>query len=243
MLAKFDLKSPCIFVADISDISYEIMKYAYEISDDIRRKKIISFSRDDDKKRCAMAGLLVFWIMNCVLNFESDKGIYYEDSGKPYIQGGKIFFSVSHSKKWVAVIFSCYPVGVDIEEIKTVSQGVISKCTVSNEFKELLIMSEAERISEFIKLWTLKESYVKMTGRGLYDKFNEIEVKNNGGFYTIERSTENEQAFLLNTVFDSEYQISVCLKIDEKRFPEIRNIKIQSVKAEQMITDINNINN
>ena len=82
MLAKFDLKSPCIFVADISDISYEIMKYAYEISDDIRRKKIISFSRDDDKKRCAMAGLLVFWIMNCVLNFESDKVIYYEDSGK-----------------------------------------------------------------------------------------------------------------------------------------------------------------
>lgn len=106
--------------------------------------------------------------------------------GKPYYGiNPNLNFNISHCKDGVAVVLSDREVGVDVESMRRVSGGAVRKCCSREEalyvfgkkeddkqdFKTLLQKEEAER---FLRLWTLKESYVKMTGEGLQKPFDRV---------------------------------------------------------------------
>lgn len=69
----------------------------------------------------------------------------------------ELHYSVSHSQTHVLVALSDSPVGVDTEPSdRTVSQKLIEKLTTEKE-REFL---------SFLEIWTLRESYFKLTGEG-----------------------------------------------------------------------------
>ena len=83
--------------------------------------------------------------------------------GKPYFVNGP-HFSISHTKDHVFCCLSRENVGIDAEEIGRQIEPAIGKrfCSVS----------EQQRIrsnDDLLRLWVLKESYAKFTGRGLGD--------------------------------------------------------------------------
>lgn len=76
-------------------------------------------------------------------------------TGKPFFPDRPdIHFSLSHTASYVLCAVSEAPVGADIEAIRSVRPGVPERvCTPD----ELLLF-------EFFELWTLKESFIKVSG-------------------------------------------------------------------------------
>jgi len=109
-----------------------------------------------------------------LLGRDRDIEIKRTASGKPYIEGGEIFFSVSHSKNFIALAIAKTPVGVDIEAVKPVNLRVAERFFAPGE-REAVFSAESPN-EEFLKIWTAKEAYVKLTGTGITDGFSDFSV-------------------------------------------------------------------
>lgn len=114
-----------------------------------------------------------------------EEAIQKHKFGKPYYAKNPDFkFNISHCKDGVAVVLSDREVGVDVESMRRVNGRTVKKCCSGEEMayvfgdhegrkEEMGILQDAET-KRFLHVWTLKESYVKMTGEGLRVSFDQI---------------------------------------------------------------------
>lgn len=105
--------------------------------------------------------------------------------GKPYFQDFPDFhYNISHSGRYVVCGVICggkdpQPIGIDIQEIPTNPEKVlkIADHFFSDEEKESLHAlvrggDSSSALLLFCRYWTARESYMKLTGRGLAEPFN-----------------------------------------------------------------------
>lgn len=91
--------------------------------------------------------------------------IDYNKYGKPYLKNiNNIYFNISNTSNINVCVVSDQEIGVDIESPKYVS-GIFN-LVFTNKEKELVRMSNNKEL-DFIKIWTMKESYVKLLGIGI----------------------------------------------------------------------------
>ena len=95
----------------------------------------------------------------------------YNEHGAPSLPGGP-YFSLSHSKRGIAVAISDEPIGIDIEAIRPLSEGLVQKAMNPQEQAQIAAVANPEQ--EFIRLWTRKEAYVKMQGTGIISDMHQI---------------------------------------------------------------------
>lgn len=95
----------------------------------------------------------------------------YNEHGAPYWTD-RPYFSISHCKQGIAVAISEQPIGIDIEAIRPLNEGLVQKAMNTQE--QALIQAAANPALEFIRLWTRKEAYVKMLGTGINSDMHEI---------------------------------------------------------------------
>ena len=88
----------------------------------------------------------------------SDREFLAAAGGKPYLNCN-LFFNVSHSENMVLCALSHSEIGCDVEKIRAVRQGALSRVFSPRERE--YIGSDPER---FFRLWTIKESYIKYKG-------------------------------------------------------------------------------
>jgi len=79
--------------------------------------------------------------------------VVYTDGGKPYLPGHPVCFSLSHSKTHALCVLADRPVGCDIEAHRPVTERIRHR-----------ILAPIDASTDFFAHWTLKESYVKLTG-------------------------------------------------------------------------------
>lgn len=99
----------------------------------------------------------------------------YGECEKPYLSDyPHIFFSLSHAGGFSACCVCDAETGLDIQDIRPMKFDISHRiCTE----KELAEVSESENISEEIcRLWCMKESYGKLTGKGFAEGFGAIET-------------------------------------------------------------------
>ncbi|MDR2624585.1 MAG: 4'-phosphopantetheinyl transferase superfamily protein [Methanobrevibacter sp.] len=144
--------------------------------------------------------------------------ITIDDNGKPYLENyPNIHFNISHSDKFVLVGVSDENIGLDIEKAQDLDYEGISKNFFHSIEHEYIIGSK-NPIDTFFKIWTVKESYVKMKGAGIANLKSFI--------YTLERNiiqdTEENQIgdVKLKTWKLNNYYVSVCSKEDVTTEPE-----------------------
>ena len=133
--------------------------------------------------------------------------ILRDECGKPYLKDCSLQFNVSHSGEYLAIAVSEQPVGIDIQEPRTIREGTYRKVVQPQERE--LIGEERER--DFLRLWTLKESFVKAEGKGLgipmkdyyFAKENDCYFVNYGGQRTA-------WTFNIEETLIENYFISVC---------------------------------
>lgn len=92
--------------------------------------------------------------------------ISFEEYGKPYfLNYPKIHFNISHCDKAVTCILSKRPVGIDVESIKPFDKELAEYISTDHELASIL--ESPDPSIAFTVIWTKKESYCKLTGRGL----------------------------------------------------------------------------
>jgi len=85
-----------------------------------------------------------------------------DDRGAPLPVNG-VYWSISHKSDYVAGVVSLDPVGIDLEEIRTFSEGVRRK--IADEAEWALSSEDPQR--RFFRFWTAKEAVLKAAGTGL----------------------------------------------------------------------------
>ena len=156
---------------NIKKINNKITSYVYNELNDNDKKKFLNMPAL--RKKHFIAGR--YLLLN---NGVDIKKINYNINRKPFVDD--TFFSISHSYDYTVVVINDKPVGVDIEKIRKIDSSVKKNFSNNNITDE-----------EFIKLFTRKESYIKMNGLALknfndnIDLYNFISRKNRGYYITI----------------------------------------------------------
>jgi len=154
-------------VLDVSALtSKDVSPWLSDCSAD-RRDAISRFINEKDRIRSICGDHL---IRNMVSELTGDAlnkiDIRRSETGKPYLNGNPWYCSISHSGNYVACTVSDFPIGVDIETIRSVSPKLINRACSSEECA--YINGSINKDVAFFKLWTTKEAFLKMTGEGIH---------------------------------------------------------------------------
>jgi 4'-phosphopantetheinyl transferase len=128
----------------------------------------------DDRISCAVSYyLLLYGLRNDFGIFDFQIGTQH--NGKPYLNScPDIHFNLSHCKYGCVCAVSEKEVGVDIQDIRDVSDNVIKKVCCDNEIQ--IIEKSADKSRAFTKIWAMKEAYTKMLGTGIVCELDKIDT-------------------------------------------------------------------
>ncbi len=181
-----------------------------ELIPSIRREKTMRYKTPEARRQSLGAGILLQEVMKRYDIKESD--IYFGENGKP--EAKNIYFNLSHSNEVVICAVGECAVGCDIEKIKKEPKKVAQKCLSQSELSYLESLSNEEREATFFRFWTMKESFVKMTGEGMKVDFNRLE------FDLWNEKIQVKTDGMIQPCFIKEYKIpafkvTVCAKESE----------------------------
>ncbi len=125
-----------------------------------RNDEINSCTDEKVKKEKYLVWKLLEYALKDTFDFDiKDLKIERTKSGKWVCD--KCYFSLSHSKDVLSVAVSFYPVGIDIEEIRSIKENAVIKTLTASE-KEKFKRVESKKAHEFLlETWTKKESIFK----------------------------------------------------------------------------------
>ena len=115
--------------------------------------------------------LLTALLASTPYTLHSTPSFLYNEHGAPYLEDGP-YFSISHCKQGIVVAVSETPIGIDIEAIRPLNEGLVQKAMNPQEQAQIAAAANPEQ--EFIRLWTRKEAYVKMLGTGIISDMHQI---------------------------------------------------------------------
>ena len=167
-----------------------------------RRKKVIRYRMPDDRKRSVGAGIIINKILD--ENGLPESCLKYSENGKPVADN--LFFNVSHAGDYVVGVSSDCDVGCDIEKIIDAPIEIAEHYFNRSEIE--YIESEADKNKAFFTLWTLKESYMKMTGMGMSLPLDSFEIIKTEKEFVLGRSQEKHGFF--KTIEFDDHIFSIC---------------------------------
>lgn len=160
-----------------------------------RQERIAKMAVNGDKIRSLFAELLIRYEVSEQLGADFNLLEFGKNEfGKPFIIGKNGYdFSVSHSARAVAFAGVSSRVGVDIERIRRRKSGFSKRFFAENEIK---FIEESETPDEaFFEIWTKKEAYSKMLGKGLAAGFSSFDVTGNALDCKFFTKITNDYAF------------------------------------------------
>ncbi|WP_170940661.1 4'-phosphopantetheinyl transferase superfamily protein [Pseudoalteromonas sp. NBT06-2] len=107
--------------------------------------------------------------------------ILTSSSGQPYSACGR-FISISHSGQYVVATASNSVIGIDIQKNKKFSNAALDMAFKTQEMLNHTLGSHT-------LIWTIKESFLKALGLGIFPHINNIELKKEFQKYFIETSS------------------------------------------------------
>lgn len=141
---------------------------AEELSDKYEKIKERFIAKDGERISQRKESILGRLLLHKALE-EFQTGEYtveYSGGEKPVLKGkSDLYFNVSHSADFVVIAISDSEVGCDIQEIKPYNPKVAKRNYCLRETE--LIESSDNKDEVFIRLWALKESVLKYTGKGI----------------------------------------------------------------------------
>jgi len=206
------------------------------------RAAIEKLRKTGDFQRSLLGEHLARIVLSDHINIEVNE-ISFQKSikGKPYLADHpNIHFNISHSGDWVVVAFSDKDVGVDIEKIRPPQYRVAALFFSPIELKRLNSFTDREKEHYFFDLWTLKESFLKLQGKGLTRSLGSFTVdKTTGGFDLVKGTKGDGKVYFQQYSIDPLYKLSVCAlsgtfaeKVNVVTFQDLLN-KIAECKKDQ----------
>ena len=161
-----------------------------------RRQQALRFRYELGQRSCALAYLLLKRALREEYGITENPVFEYGEHGKPTIAGHpEIFFNLSHCREAVACAVSDKPVGIDVESVRSFKESLV-RYTMNDEEVEQIMTAPRPEVA-FIRLWTMKEARLKLTGEGINDnmktvlneadrkKYTPVECLERGYIYTV----------------------------------------------------------
>ena len=167
-----------------------------------RREKALKFRHELGRKQCVLAYLLLCNGLKSEYGITEMPDFEYGEHGKPSIIGHPdIHFNLSHCKTAVACAISDNPIGIDVESIRPVKEAVIRYAMNDDEVQQMLTSPDPDL--EFTRLWTIKESVLKLTGEGINDDMKNVLASDNLRNISIETTVCDEYVWSVATLKSS----------------------------------------
>jgi len=163
-----------IYIIDeIDKLNNSFVKNYWNALSTQRQIKIQKYPFEEKKIQSIAVYLLLRIALTKEYNIDEPVEFDFLTNGKPVLpEYPHIHFNLSHCKTAVACAVSTSPVGIDIEHIKPVSDKVTGRILTQQEFSQFKLAPDPNEF--FCKIWTIKESYQKLSGDGLRADFREI---------------------------------------------------------------------
>lgn len=162
-----------IYVAKVCEIPDAFCEHLFPLLDKGRAKKVQAMKHHKERLRSIHAGLLLrhaFLSQGYSVQQWQEIAVVKGCHGKPYFADfATFFYSLSHSGEWVLCAVDNKEIGADIQEAGTPKLAVAKRFYAGEEYQRLLqYASDLDRqTAELYRIWTAKESCVKLTGRGI----------------------------------------------------------------------------
>ena len=178
---------------DLLDLSAALRQISSQ-----RREQALRFKYEQGQRLCVAAYLLLKEALEEQEGITENPVFEYGEHGKPFIAGRpELHFSLSHCKEAAVCVLSRKPVGIDVESIGRYRDSVARYAMNDEELRQI---QQAERPEvEFTRLWTMKESLLKMTGEGINDNMKGV-LQNTG-----------KECFTIIDKIDKNYIYTICI--------------------------------
>lgn len=159
---------------DIDSFTEKELALAFENLTPSRKTHILRLRRREDRTRSLAGELLVQSLLHRHFGIANAQ-IHRDAAGRPYLSGCDLYISIAHSDHKVACAVSETPVGIDIERIRPIKQGLIHYVCTEEEMRYVLgahteaCCEDTEVLHRFFEVWTAKEAYFKKQGTGITD--------------------------------------------------------------------------
>ena len=154
-----------IYVIETKGTDYSHIEKYLSCVGSTRRAAVKKKLSDEAKLQSLTAGLLVRSEIAKRMGIDVKKVVFCRGAhGKPYVRGGGVQFSLSHTEGAVCAAFSdgVEDIGVDIERCdRKVSDRLKQRTLSDNE------TNEVNSSDDFVKIWVKKEAFLKRTGLGI----------------------------------------------------------------------------
>lgn len=141
----------------------------------------------------------------------------FGEYGKPFLQDNPdVFFSLSHSSGAALCAAASFPIGIDLQQGRKMRTGIEKRFCTPCEIARVRDSSARDR--ELSRLWCIKESYGKLTGKGFAEGFGTIECETllqSGRARCLERD-----GFFLSVCADREIQTPELRTVTEAELLE-----------------------
>lgn len=171
--------------------------------------RIRRFYRMEDRIRGLMADILVRSIIIRNTGLQNHEIQFYtNDYGKPFLKDMEDFqFNLSHSGTWVVGVVDHRAVGIDVEQIQPIDLDISKNYFSPVEHRDL--MAKEDKFAYFFTLWSLKESYIKIVGKGLSLPLNSFSIR----FFNPDDIRIKAEDQLLEDIFFAQYPIHTDYKM------------------------------
>ncbi len=183
-----------------------------------RLERIGRFRFDADRVRSLLGEVMVRVLIRELYGHDADQIVIRNDEhGRPYAQGlyPGLDFNISHAGSYVVCGIGDGRVGIDVEQIRDKDVAALARHVFSEEERrEWEQLAGEEKIREFYRVWTVKESYVKYLGLGLGHAFESFASRKETDGWT--RIPEEDRCILYSQLLDERHYLTVCTE-DKKR--------------------------
>lgn len=180
-----------------------------------KRAKAERFKFREDALRSISGELLFRYVMEKYYNIEYENEIITDNEyGKPYLKNKKLFFNISHSGNWAVIACHNDDAGIDIEKIENPPYEIMPANFTPDEIGQIENKNSQVKTVQFYKMWALKESYIKMKGKGLsipLESFS-IDIGDENKIDVKDRNCKTDDIYFKMFRPDADHIAAVCLR-------------------------------
>lgn len=184
-----------------------------------RRQKIELLKNENDRRRSLGASIALGEALRGYGLEEREREYELGQQGKPFFRfHPEIHFSISHSGDFALCSIGDEEIGSDIERMRSGKERVAERFFAEEEL--LWIKNAAdlkEREERIFRIWTMKESFLKVTGLGMSLSLKDFAVvMGNDGKIDLRQTVNNKKYFIKEYAMplisneQAEYKISIC---------------------------------
>ena len=172
------IKHPVLYAASVAPLADDdLYTAAYRAVSPARQEKTDRFRFEQDKRLSLGAELLLRHALCSAGLDEVPMTFAYGAQGKPQFKDGDVFFNFSHSGEYVVCALAPYEVGCDVEKITPINLNIARRFFFRNEYADIAAQETIKARNElFFRYWTLKESFMKVTGLGMKLPLDAFEI-------------------------------------------------------------------